>query len=108
MKRKKPPQIIAYFESLRDLQAVRAAATRSRLSMSAFVARAALDSANSDSVTARLLDAPAFRGAIADVMCRPAVVAELAERLKLSSPAQLELFRRDMAKGLGVVGRGRG
>ena len=109
MKRKKrPPKVEAYFLNPRDLKAVRAAAARAKLSMSAYLVRSAVDNANGDDMTARLLEAPAFRGAIADMMGRPAVIAELADRLKVSSPAQLDLFKREVARGLGITGRARG
>ena len=108
MKRIRPPNALVYFSSPRELKTVKAAAARAKLSVSAFMARAALDNASSDSLTAKLLDAPAFRGAIADMMSRPAVVSELAERLKVSSPAQLELFRREMSRGLRAAGKGYG
>ena len=91
-----------------DLPKVRAAAARAGLSLSAFCVRASLSDAGEDAMTARLLQAPAFRGAIADVMCRPSVVQELAERLQVSSPKQLKLFRDELRRGLGLAVQGKG
>lgn len=76
--------------------------------MSAFCVRAAVSDASGDAMTARLLQAPAFRGAIADVMTRPAVVQEIAARLQVSSPKQLRLFSDELKRGLGLATGGKG
>lgn len=112
MRKKKPVseqvalgRVNIYFAP-RDLPKVRAAASRAGESLSSFVARAAVDRAGEEGISSRLLRAPAFRGAIAEVMSRPSVVADLASALKVSSPAQLDLFRRELQRGLGKVAKG--
>lgn len=105
-RRNRPPSTCIYFRPA-DLLKVKAAASRAGLSTSAFCVRSALADAMGDKMTARLLKAPAFRGAIADVMSRPDVVRELAERLQVSSPKQLKLFGSELKRGLGLaVGKG--
>jgi hypothetical protein len=91
-----------------DLKKVKAAAARADLSVSSFVVRACRAAVGEDDATSRLLAAPAFRGALCDVMSRPSVVAELADRLKLAKPAQLEMFRAEMKRGLNLMVGGKG
>jgi hypothetical protein len=96
------------YASLREQAALRAAARRAKLSTSAFVRRAALTEAKADTLTAKLLQSPSLRGALADIMARPSVVSELGEAIGKAGPAQLRLFRDEMARGLDLAARGKG
>jgi hypothetical protein len=98
------PYAVQVYLPRRHVPALKAAAAAADVSLSKFCARAALDSVEASTVTNRLLTAPAFRDALVAAINGPAFIGHLTERLNLSTPGQLELFKRDVTAAVGLIG----
>ena len=91
---------VVFYCRASEFKRLTTAAAAVDLTVSTFCARVALDKAEEEKASGDMLRSAAFRAAIADVMSRPAVVADLAASMRFSTPQQLDLFRRRMKSGL--------
>lgn len=89
---------LVFYVPPRSVPSVKAAAKEAGKSVSSYVSDVVLAEVRRDDLSSRLLSSPALRGALSEVMSRPDVLHSIADKLRVATPAQLELFKVQMGK----------